>query len=60
MVNVWHALDAAGQLLAQLAADGHPYMSFVTGPSRTGDIEMALTVGVHGPRALHIIVMRET
>lgn len=29
----------------------------VTGPSRTADIEMTLTHGVHGPREIHVIVM---
>jgi L-lactate dehydrogenase complex protein LldG len=29
---------------------------FVTGPSRTGDIEMQIISGVHGPKRLHIIV----
>lgn len=31
-------------------------ISFVSGPSRTGDIEMKLVLGVHGPRASHVIV----
>ena len=31
-------------------------VSFVTGPSRTGDIEMTLTIGVHGPQELYVIV----
>jgi L-lactate dehydrogenase complex protein LldG len=29
----------------------------VTGPSRTGDIEQILTIGAHGPTALHVIVV---
>ncbi len=30
----------------------------ITGPSRTGDIEQRLTLGAHGPVALHIVVVR--
>jgi len=30
----------------------------ITGPSRTGDIEQAMELGAHGPRRLHIIVVR--
>jgi L-lactate dehydrogenase complex protein LldG len=36
------------------------YLSWVTGPSRTADIERVLTIGVHGPRQLHIFVLPPT
>lgn len=33
-----------------------PAVTFVTGPSRTADIELTLAIGVHGPQELYVIV----
>jgi len=35
------------------------FVGFITGPSRTSDIERVLTVGVHGPKQLVVIFVDE-
>jgi L-lactate dehydrogenase complex protein LldG len=34
-------------------------VNFITGPSRSGDIEQTLLLGAHGPRRLHVVVVRD-
>jgi L-lactate dehydrogenase complex protein LldG len=33
------------------------YVSMISGPSKTGDIEKVITYGAHGPKELHVIFM---
>jgi L-lactate dehydrogenase complex protein LldG len=58
------ALISAAAVLPNLPAvldrvhpDKAAYLAFVTGPSRTSDIERVLTIGVHGPERLIAILV---
>src|SRR5207249_9280594 len=33
-------------------------VTLITGPSRTSDVELVLSIGVHGPKELHLIIIR--
>jgi L-lactate dehydrogenase complex protein LldG len=46
-------------LLARVDPCRVHYLAYVTGPSRTADIERVLTIGVHGPRKLVIVLVGE-
>lgn len=67
-VAVVHARDIAGayeeawaKLRGSRAGAGGPLMprvvNWITGPSRTADIELELLLGMHGPQRLHIVIV---
>lgn len=48
-----------GALFGRLSPAQGRYLALITGPSRTADIERVLTIGVHGPGRLVIVVVGE-
>ena len=51
----WEAED----MVRAMSKDGPAYVAFVTGASRTADIERVLAIGVHGPLEMHILVLED-
>ncbi|MGI6091409.1 MAG: LutC/YkgG family protein [Negativicutes bacterium] len=55
--NVIPGVNEGFEIISKVLNRG--YISFVTGPSRTSDIERVLTIGVHGPSRFVIIAVDE-
>jgi L-lactate dehydrogenase complex protein LldG len=58
IVDASKICETLGEALTLLRKENEisPAVTFITGPSRTADIELTLTVGVHGPQALYVII----
>ena len=58
IINASSIVETLSDALAllQRAKEISPAITFITGPSRTADIELTLAIGVHGPQELYVIV----
>ena len=58
IVGASQICETLGEALALVHRGGEisPAVTFITGPSRTADIELTLAIGVHGPQQLYVIV----
>ena len=48
---------ALGLVRERYAPNWPSFLSFITGPSRTGDIERILVLGAHGPKRLTVLIV---
>lgn len=58
LLRAGNIVDSLGEALRRLDPARAPFLTLVTGPSRTADIERVLTIGVHGPRRLVLLIYK--
>jgi L-lactate dehydrogenase complex protein LldG len=55
--RIVRGMEEAWQLLREELASPPRAVSFISGPSRTADIEQTVTLGAHGPYRVHILLV---
>ena len=51
--------DTAGFIKEATSKESGGYVAFITGASRTADIEMSLSLGVHGPQTMNVFIIKD-
>lgn len=58
VVRATQVVQAVPEAVRALAAHAERPQTWISGPSATSDIELTRVEGVHGPRTLHVVLVR--
>ena len=59
LIEAANIRQTLGEILELTSREMSRTITFITGASRTSDIELTLAIGVHGPAELHVIVIAD-
>ena len=62
VLNTERIVTSSEDVWAKMRTEKRPMprtINYIAGPSRTGDVEMVLQIGAHGPRRLHVVLVGE-
>ena len=55
--DIYPCMEDVWDLIRKQDKDMSRAINFITGPSRTADVEQTIQLGAHGPRRLHVIIL---
>ncbi len=59
ILNISDIYEDLSQVLNLMEVESATSVVLISGPSRTADIEMSLTIGVHGPKELFVLCVED-